>query len=332
MRSVPLVSDVIRGIDFVIAAKRAGVNVRAANISLGGWYRPSEMEGSAYDYKIKELSEADIVVCMAAGNDRENIDDPAGYPGQRFYPASVQIRKHDSRGRADAERGRHARARHSGKRRHRLQQLQRERRVGRHLRARHGDTLDLPQGGICSATRPTRRGIRRWTARRWPPPHATGAAALLASMFSQKSASEIKKMILDGANGSIAKEGYSAHGALDAYEAWRQGAFSGGGGGCSAGHGAAALLALAALPLVLRKKEITKSRRSGRSSGGFYFRQIFAARRSARAFLFFLLFRLERGGTSFRPSITFMCCGQARSHWPQLRQSEAFARVFVMFL
>ena len=27
-------------------------------------------------------------------------------------------------------------------------------------------------------------------------------------------------MILDGANGSIAKEGYSAHGALDAYEAW----------------------------------------------------------------------------------------------------------------
>ena len=87
-------------------------------------------------------------------------------------------------------------------------------------------------------------------------PHVAGAAALLASLMPEKSAGEIKEMILDGANGSIAKEGYSAHGALDAYEAWRQGAFSGGGGGgCSAAHSAAAIFALAALPFVLRKKK-----------------------------------------------------------------------------
>ena len=68
-------SDIIRGIDFVIAAKRAGVNIRAANLSLGDWFSPSKMEGSPYDYKIKELSEAGIVVCMAAGNNGQDIDD-----------------------------------------------------------------------------------------------------------------------------------------------------------------------------------------------------------------------------------------------------------------
>ena len=85
-------SDIIRGIDFVVAAKRAGVNIRAANISLGGWFSPSEMEGSAYDYKIKELSDAGILVCMAAGNDGQDIDAPTDgmARGQRFYPASFR--------------------------------------------------------------------------------------------------------------------------------------------------------------------------------------------------------------------------------------------------
>ena len=83
-------SDVIRGIDFVIAAKHAGVNIRAANISLGGWFSPSDMEGSAYDDKIKELSDAGVVVCMAAGNNGQDIDDSAKFPGQRFYPAAFR--------------------------------------------------------------------------------------------------------------------------------------------------------------------------------------------------------------------------------------------------
>ena len=254
MRSVPLVSDVIRGIDFVIAAKRAGVNVRAANISLGGWYRPSEMEGSAYDYKIKELSEADIVVCMAAGNDRENIDDPAGYPGQRFYPASFRYENTIAVGalmrNADGTLAPDTPG-NGG--------------IGYSNYSASGEWVDIfaPGTAILSTCRKVDllgdasdpSGYKAMDGTSMAAPHATGAAALLASMFSQKSASEIKKMILDGANGSIAKEGYSAHGALDAYEAWRQGAFSGGGGGCSAGHGAAALLALAALPLVLRKKK-----------------------------------------------------------------------------
>ena len=57
-------------------------------------------------------------------------------------------------------------------------------------------------------------------------PHVTGAAALLASLFPEKSAAEIKKMILDGADGSIAKDGFSRCGALNLYGAWKQGAYA----------------------------------------------------------------------------------------------------------
>ena len=90
--STSAVSDVIRGIDFVIAAKNAGVKIRAANLSLGLWALPSEMEGSAYDQKIKELSDAGVIVCMAAGNYGQDIDAPTGNiaRGRRFYPAAFR--------------------------------------------------------------------------------------------------------------------------------------------------------------------------------------------------------------------------------------------------
>ena len=225
MRSVPLVSDVIRGIDFVIAAKRAGVNVRAANISLGGWYRPSEMEGSAYDYKIKELSEADIVVCMAAGNDRENIDDPAGYPGQRFYPASFRYENTIAVGalmrNADGTLAPDTPG-NGG--------------IGYSNYSASGEWVDIfaPGTAILSTCRKVDllgdasdpSGYKAMDGTSMAAPHATGAAALLASLMPEKSAAEIKKMILDGADGSIAKDGYSRCGALDLYGAWKQGAYA----------------------------------------------------------------------------------------------------------
>ena len=53
-----LTSDQLRAIDFIIAAKNAGVNIRVANMSLGGWSDPNGGEISPYSEKIKELSDA----------------------------------------------------------------------------------------------------------------------------------------------------------------------------------------------------------------------------------------------------------------------------------
>ena len=221
-------SDIIRGIDFVVAAKRAGVNIRAANISLGGWFSPSEMEGSAYDYKIKELSDAGILVCMAAGNDGQNIDAPTDgmARGQRFYPASFRhentlsvgalMRNVDGTLAPDTPGN-------GG--------------IGYSDYSSSGEWVDIfaPGTAIYSTCRTTyllnrqtfdESGYISASGTSMAAPHVTGAAALLASLMPEKSASEIKQMILDGADGSTAREGFSRYGALDVYEAWKQGSFA----------------------------------------------------------------------------------------------------------
>lgn len=221
-------SDIIRGIDFVVAAKRAGVNIRAANISLGGWFSPSEMEGSAYDYKIKELSDAGILVCMAAGNDGQDIDAPTDgmARGQRFYPASFRHENTLSVGalmrNADGTLAPDTPG-NGG--------------IGYSDYSSSGEWVDIfaPGTAIYSACRTTyllnrqtfdESGYISASGTSMAAPHVTGAAALLASLMPGKSASEIKQMILDGADGSTAREGFSRYGALDVYEAWKQGSFA----------------------------------------------------------------------------------------------------------
>lgn len=221
-------SDIIRGIDFVVAAKRAGVNIRAANISLGGWFSPSEMEGSAYDYKIKELSDAGILVCMAAGNDGQNIDAPTDgmARGQRFYPASFRHENTLSVGalmrNADGTL---------------VPDTPGNGGIGYSDYSSSGEWVDIfaPGTAIYSACRTTyllnrqtfdESGYISASGTSMAAPHVTGAAALLASLMPGKSASEIKQMILDGADGGTAREGFSRYGALDVYEAWKQGSFA----------------------------------------------------------------------------------------------------------
>ena len=91
-RSEPMMSDTIRGIDFVLAANRAGANIRVVNMSLGGWFPTAEMEGSAYDLKVKAMSDSGMLVVIASGNDGEDLDAPKepSRKGKRFYPASFR--------------------------------------------------------------------------------------------------------------------------------------------------------------------------------------------------------------------------------------------------
>ena len=89
-------------------------------------------------------------------------------------------------------------------------------------------------------------------------PHVAGVAALLCSLCPEKSAAEIKGMRLNGAEGSVLRDGCSAHGRLDACAAWKLGQTSGSGDGCSALHGVPVLLALPLLWILSRSRSKTK--------------------------------------------------------------------------
>ena len=89
-------------------------------------------------------------------------------------------------------------------------------------------------------------------------PHVAGVAALLRSLYPEKSAAEIKGMILNGADGFVVKDGCSAHGRLDACAAWKLGQTGGSGDGCSAPHGTPALPALPLSWILSRSRAKTK--------------------------------------------------------------------------
>lgn len=221
-------SDIIRGIDFIIAAKNAGVNIRAANLSLGSWFKPSEMEGSAYDYKIKELSDAGIATSLAAGNDGQDIDAPTASAahGKRFYPAAFRHENTISVGalmqNADGAVAPDTPG-NGGQ--------------GYSDYSTSGEWVDVfaPGTAIYSACRTVKllnrqtfdaSGYISASGTSMAAPHVAGTAALLASIMPEQNAADIKKMILDGADGGVAKDGYSRCGALDAYGAWKQGAYA----------------------------------------------------------------------------------------------------------
>ena len=186
------------------------------------------MEGSAYDYKIKELSDEGILVCMAAGNDGQDIDAPTDgmARGQRFYPASFRHENTLSVGalmrNADGTLAPDTPG-NGG--------------IGYSDYSSSGEWVDIfaPGTAIYSTCRTTyllnrqtfdESGYISASGTSMAAPHVTGAAALLASLMPGKSASEIKQMILDGADGGTAREGFSRYGALDLYGAWKQGAYA----------------------------------------------------------------------------------------------------------
>ena len=253
-----LTSDQLRAIDFIIAAKNAGVNIRVANMSLGNWSDPDGEDVSPYSAKIKELSDAGIIVCIAAGNERQDLDNPSGrYEGQICTPTMFRYENTIAVGASD-ENDEWSSAADSNY-------------------SSSGKWVDIfaPGENILSTCRKTwilnettiqeediwqdtydSLGYTSISGTSMASPHVAGVAALLCSAFPDRSATEIKQAILDSANGSVLREGYSQYGRLDAYAAWKLCAArssGGGGGGCSAGGGALALLGLPFVCCLMRK-------------------------------------------------------------------------------
>ena len=251
-------SDQIRAVDFILAAKDAGVNIRVANLSLGFWAPVSEDRYNPYRLKMKELSDAGIIVCIAAGNDGQNLDAPGfsaeedvDYTGELHMPAMLGLENSIIVGASDHDDVCASFSNYSPS----------------------GRYTDIFAPGVNIESTARKTAIQSGDGRDYAcmydedglgymdangtsiaSPHVAGVAALLCSLYPEKSAAEIKSMILGGADGSVLKEGYSAHGMLDAYAAWRLGQTGGSGGGCSAGFGAAALLALPVLWILTRTR------------------------------------------------------------------------------
>lgn len=73
--------QIIAGLDYVLKQKQKGLNIRVANLSLGGWGEPIEtLASDPYALAFKNLSDAGVLVVVAAGNEYQNIDAPGG-PG-----------------------------------------------------------------------------------------------------------------------------------------------------------------------------------------------------------------------------------------------------------
>ena len=249
-------SDQIRAVDFILAAKDAGVNIRVANLSLGFWAPVSEDLYNPYRLKMKALSDAGIIVCIAAGNNGQNLDAPGfsaeedvDHTGELHMPAMLGLENSIIVGASDPNDGCADFSNYSPS-------------------GRYTDIF-APGVSIVSTVRKTAiqsgdgkdyhcmydedgLGYTDANGTSMASPHVAGVAALLCSLYPEKSAAEIKSMILGGADGSVLKEGYSAHGRLDAYAAWKLG--QSGGGGCSAGFGAAALLVLPVLWILSRTR------------------------------------------------------------------------------
>ncbi len=212
-----LTSDQLRAIDFIIAAKNAGVNIRVANMSLGNWDDAADdTENALYSAKIKALSDAGVIVCMAAGNEDQDMDAPDGeYAGQINVPAMFRFENTITVGASgeEDERSEEACSNYSSS----------------------GKWVDVfaPGGHILSTCRyePITGEDNTWSGDGYTSisgtsmatPYVAGVAALLCSVFPERGAAEIKQMILDGADGSVLREGYSKYGRLDAYGAWKVG-------------------------------------------------------------------------------------------------------------
>lgn len=216
-----LISDQMRAVDFIIAAKEAGVNIRVANMSLGSWNDPLSDIMSPYEAALKKLSDAGILLCIAAGNEGVDLDAPGysgiereDYTGMINTPAMFRFDNSITVGASDSDGSMSYFSNYSPS--------------GRYV------DIFAPGSNILSTCRYSplfagaqgpndSSGYRLDSGTSMATPFVSGVAALLCSIFPDRSAGEIKQMILDGADGSVLKDGYSAYGLLDAYGAWKSG-------------------------------------------------------------------------------------------------------------
>ena len=178
-------SQIIAGIDYVLDQKSRGLNIRAANMSITGWRFPiADQERSSYGAACKALSDAGVVLVVAAGNEGQNLDLPEKYydwqrlewvdlRGQRAYPACFTF---DNMITVAAMSGGWEKASYSNYSPNFV-----------HIAAPGSEIISTLPGNRYDKDNGTSMAA----------PHVTGAAAMIAAQFPKKSAAEIKARILN---------------------------------------------------------------------------------------------------------------------------------------
>lgn len=177
-------SWIIAGLNYVLEQKERGLNIRVANMSLTGWREPIlDQEKNPYALACKALSDAGIILVVAAGNEKQNIDNPEEYydwsqfrwvdlRGQRPYPASFTFDHMITVGSMAGDRAPSSFTNYSPN--------------FVHLAAPGTDILSTFPGNEYTTESGTSMAS----------PHVAGTAALLAARYPRKSAAEIKARII----------------------------------------------------------------------------------------------------------------------------------------
>ena len=209
-------ADIIRGLQYVLARKKSGLNIRVVNMSIGGWSPPPPISESksAWEIVLQDLSDAGVIIVVAAGNDGMNISNPANSDlnGQYIFPASFW-------------------------------KVDNKITVGS-INPLYNDKSEFSNYDTVAASLPFKpAGIRLvdmaapgeyilstipgnnyeyYSGTSMAAPFVAGTAALLFSFFPEKSAADIKKAILNNTFEGRGKGQYWTHGSLNVGKAYLQ--------------------------------------------------------------------------------------------------------------
>jgi len=243
--------DLVSGLEYVTDQKRRGLNIRAANMSLGVWYNRSDPNEAAainqMDTACRAVSDSGVILAVSSGNEYQDISNPGGYlsnpkkplvdyRGMLPYPASFRHANMITVTAINSSYRRPDFANYSPRYVH----------------------LAAPGEGIWSTYH--NGGYEELNGTSMATPYVAGAAAMLAAAFPSESAGQIRSRILGNVtktsnlSGIVASGGYlNLDGAVKNEQTWDGG--DGGGGGCSAAAAVpASLLLLLPLGLLLWKK------------------------------------------------------------------------------
>lgn len=174
----------IEAMNYVLAQKRRGLNIRVVNISIGDWEEPiKDQEKNPYGAAIKALSDAGVLVVIAAGNEYQDIDNPGGpgsdpdhpktdYRKQLPYPACFRFANTITVAAIASDGTRSDFSNYSPDYVH----------------------LAAPGSAILS-TLPGKK-YASWNGTSMATPYVAGAAALLAAAYPDESAGQIKARLL----------------------------------------------------------------------------------------------------------------------------------------